>query len=225
MNIKRTIFGLTLIAGISAIKAPAAITAEASDVLYIQQPDSLPMTITESETEIAIISQEDIPSLKSETTKYRQSRFRHFTWGFDVGASIDLSGNNMSTFDAETYFGYKGSWVRTAAIGAGIHKAFGNKYTFIPLYGILRTSFRSKPSLFFFELKAGYSFNTLSDSGSFGGAYGSIGVGINLAMSKSFQSHIILSYGYFTLHNATDLKIPYEGDNINSAVLKFGINF
>lgn len=164
---------------------------------------------------------EDPPSAHKQGNRFR----KHFTWGVDLGASIDLSGEDMSTFDAETYFGYKGSWVRTAALGIGMHKAFGNRYTFIPFYGMLRTSFRSKPSLFFFELKAGYSFNTLSGSGSFGGAYGSFGLGINLAMSKSFQSHIVLSYSYFTLRNATDLDIPYSGDNINSAVLKFGVNF
>lgn len=150
---------------------------------------------------------------------------RHFTWGLDVGASIDLSGQDISTFDAETYFGYKGDWIRTAAIGAGMHKAFGNKYTFVPLFAMVRTSFRSKPSLLFFELKAGYSFNTLTDSGSFGGAYGSFGLGINLAMSKSIQSHIVLAYSYFTLQKATDMDIPYTGDNINGAVLRFGVNF
>jgi len=159
------------------------------------------------------------------TVKQRSSFRRHFTWGIDIGSSIDLSGENMSTFDAETYFGYKGTWVRTAAIGAGIHKAFGNQYTFVPLYALIRTSFRSKPSLVFFELKAGYSFNTLSDSGSFGGAYGSLGIGFNLAMSKTIQSHIILSYGYFTLRKATELDMPYSGENINSAVLRFGLNF
>ena len=131
----------------------------------------------------------------------------------------------MSTFDIDVYFGYKGSWVRTAAVGAGIHKAFGNQYTFVPVYGMFRSSFRSRPSLLFFEMKLGYSFNTLSDSGSFGGAYGSVGLGINLAMSKRLQSHLILSYGYFTLNRATDLDIPYSGDNINSAVLRFGVNF
>lgn len=149
----------------------------------------------------------------------------HFTWGADLGASIDLAGENMSTLDIDAYFGYKGSWIRTAAVGAGIHKAFGNQYTFIPVYALLRTSFRSKPSLFFFEIRAGYSFNTLSDSGSDGGACGSIGVGVNLAMTKKLQSHLILSYGYFTLHRASELNIPYSGDNINSAVLRFGVNF
>jgi len=149
----------------------------------------------------------------------------HFTWGADIGSSIDLAGEDMSTFDIDVYFGYKGSWVRTAAVGAGIHKAFGNQYTFVPVYGMFRSSFRSRPSLLFFEMKLGYSFNTLSDSGSFGGAYGSVGLGINLAMSKRLQSHLILSYGYFTLNRATDLDIPYSGDNINSAVLRFGVNF
>ena len=149
----------------------------------------------------------------------------HFTWGVDIGASIDLSGYDMSTLDADAYFGYKGSWIRTAAVGAGVHKAFGNQYTFVPVYALVRTSFRRKPSLVFFELKGGYSFNTLHDSGSHGGAYGSVGVGVNLAMTRRVQSHLILSYGFFTLKNATDLDIPYHGDNISSAVIRFGINF
>ena len=150
---------------------------------------------------------------------------RHFSWGLDAGSSIDLSGEDMSTIDVETYFGYKGSLIRNAGVGVGMHKAFGNQYTFVPLYAMLRTSFRKKPSPLFFELKLGYSFNTLAHSGSIGGAYGSLGVGFNLKMSRSFQSHIILSYSYFTLRKATEVDVPYSGDNINSAVLRFGINF
>ncbi len=149
----------------------------------------------------------------------------HFTWGADVGSSVDLSGSDMTTFDIDAYFGYKGTMIRTAAAGMGVHKAFGNSYTFIPVYALLRSSFRSEPSLFFMEVKGGYSFNTLADSGSAGGAYGSVGVGINLAMSPRLQSHIILSYGFFTLHKASELAIPYVGDNISYAVLHFGINF
>ncbi len=149
----------------------------------------------------------------------------HFTWGADIGSSVDLSGSDMTTFDLDAYFGYKGSLIRTAAVGAGVHKAFGNSYTFLPVYALVRTSFRSEPSLFFVEVKGGYSFNTLADSGSAGGAYGAIGLGINLAMSKKFQSHIILSYGFFTLRNASELAIPYVGDNISYAVLHFGVNF
>lgn len=149
----------------------------------------------------------------------------HFTWGADVGSSIDLRGSDMTTVDLDAYFGYKGSLIRTAAVGAGVHKAFGNSYTFCPVYALVRTSFRSQPSLLFLEVKGGYSFNTLADSGSAGGAYGTLGVGINLAMSSHFQSHLILSYGFFTLRHATELQIPYVGNNISYAVLHFGVNF
>lgn len=173
------------------------------------------------------------PTLAAETAPEQSTLFpnskplsaSHFTWGADIGSSIDLSGQGLSTLDLDAYFGYKGSLIRTAAAGAGVHKAFGNQYTFIPVYGLIRTSFRSEPSLVFFELKAGYSFNTLHDSGSQGGAYGSVGVGINLAMSRAFQSHIVLSYGFFTMRDATELDVPYSGNNISYAVLRFGVNF
>lgn len=221
-----------IIAAVFSIKAPAALVAEAYNVSACNQTDILSQDadsigdvhVSDGLIPSDITKEAITPSIQPANKKYAALR-QHFTWGIDVGASIYLSGEDMSTFDAETYFGYKGTWIRTAAIGAGIHKAFGNKYTFIPLYAVVRTSFRSKPSLLFFELKAGYSFNTLNDSGSFGGAYGSFGLGINLYSSKSFQSHIVLAYSYFTLKNATDLNIPYHGDNINSAVLRFGINF
>lgn len=207
---------LALLTGVTAFQAPAAPAAEACSV------NSAPAVATETDS----VSASPVQGLtQTPETKEKSPFLRHFSWGMDVGASIDLSGENMSTFDAETYFGYKGAWIRTAALGIGMHKSFGNPYTFIPVYAMVRTSFRSKPSLFFLELKCGYSFNTLSDSGSFGGAYGALGLGVNLAMSKSFRSHIVLAYSYFTLRNATDLDIPYNGDNINSAVLKFGISF
>lgn len=220
MKASSLILSIALLTGITALQAPAASAAEACNV-YTAAADSIAVAADNDN-----LSFNRVHSLTQAPELKKKSPFlRHFSWGIDVGASIDLSGENMSTFDAETYFGYKGAWIRTAALGIGMHKAFGNPYTFIPIYAMVRTSFRSKPSLFFLELKCGYSFNTLSDSGSFGGAYGALGVGINLAMSKSFRSHIVLAYSYFTLHNATDMEIPYKGDNISSAVLKFGISF
>ncbi|MCM1319244.1 MAG: hypothetical protein NC217_02545 [Muribaculaceae bacterium] len=255
MNVTaKTIITACILAAVLCIKAPVATAAEASNVfapkgqyttdasgssanldtyantqsIMFADGASDAFTARPGKKPKAKANSTDLSENESNstiTTKKFSGLRQHFTWGIDLGASIDLSGEDLSTFDAETYFGYKGNWIRTAALGAGMHKAFGNKYTFIPVYALLRTSFRSKPSLLFFELKAGYSFNTLNDSGSFGGAYGSFGLGVNLAMSKSFQSHIVLAYSYYTLRHATDLDIPYSGDNINSAVLRFGVNF
>lgn len=149
----------------------------------------------------------------------------HFTWGIDVGSSIDLGGNDMSTFDADAMFGYKSNYWKAIAIGAGVHKAFGNAYTFVPIYALVRTSFRSKPSLFFLDARAGYSFNTLADAGSQGGFTFSLGCGINLALYKGISSHIIVGYSYFGLKEATDVSVPYRGDNIDYAILRIGVSF
>ena len=117
----------------------------------------------------------------------------NFTWGVDVGSSIDLRGYDMSTFDLDVMIGYKSEFIRAIGIGAGVHRSFGKKNNFIPLYFVFRSSFRSKPSLFFFNMRAGYAFSTIADGASRGGVMAAMGVGINLAMSKKFQSHMLLS--------------------------------
>ena len=149
----------------------------------------------------------------------------HITWGLDVGASIDLGGNDMSTFDAEAMFGYRNSYIQAAGIGVGVRKAFGNEYTFIPLYAMVRTSFRNKPSLFFLDARAGYSFNTIADTGSQGGFIFSVGCGINLSLYKGIKTHIIVSYNYYGLKEATDASVPYKGNNIDYAALRIGVSF
>lgn len=149
----------------------------------------------------------------------------HFTWGADVGSSIDLGGNDMSTVDLNTAIGYKGAFFQMAGVGVGAHKAFGNEYTFVPVYAIARTNFRHNPSLFFMEVKAGYSFNTLSDSGSQGGTFWSIGCGVNLYTSAKVRTHLVLSYGYFGLREADEENVRYRGNNIDYAILSFGVCF
>ncbi|MBD5269536.1 MAG: hypothetical protein K2M67_09255 [Muribaculaceae bacterium] len=149
----------------------------------------------------------------------------HFTWGAEVGSSIDLSGHDMSTFDADVLVGYKNPVIRLAGIGAGIHRAFGNGNNFVPLYAVFRSSFRSKPSLCFFHLKAGYSFNTIGDSPTFGDWVGSIGCGVNLAMSKSFQSHILLAFGFRHFNKRHQSEVKIDVKDVYMAQISFGVNF
>lgn len=150
---------------------------------------------------------------------------KHFTWGFDAGASIDMNGNNMSTFDAEGFVGFRNSFIKALGGGVGIHRAFGNGTNFVPVYMIFRSSFRTKPSLFFFNLKVGYSFNTLSDSPTKGGVNFSAGVGINLAQSKNFSTHIVLSYGFFHLDRDQQIAANMKIRHIDFAQLRFGVAF
>lgn len=174
------------------------------------------------------------PVATADTTTVRESifgdhsrslAFSHFTWGAELGSSIDLRGNNMSTFDIDVILGYKSRFLRTIGIGAGVHRSFGSKNNFIPVYFLLRTSFRDKPSLFFFDLKAGYSFNTINSSAARGGVSASLGVGINLAMSKKFQSHIVLSYCYFHINGKTRSEVSLPSKYVDLARLSLGVNF
>ncbi len=150
----------------------------------------------------------------------------HFTWGAETGASLDLTGHDMSTFDVDVLFGYKNSFIRMAGFGAGIHRTVQNGDNFIPIYATLQTSFRKKPSLLFMSLKIGYSFNTINDSPTFGDFVSALGIGVNLSKSRLASSYIILSAGY-RYFNERHLNMVDRLDQhyIYIAQLRFGVSF
>lgn len=149
----------------------------------------------------------------------------HFTWGAEIGSSIDVSGYDTSTFNVDAQLGYKSALFRILGIGAGIHRAFGTGDNFVPVYAVLRTSFSTTPRLFFMSVKAGYSFNTFSNSSTFGDINASLGAGINLAVSKKFKSHIILGYEFRHFNQKHRDKYSLEVKDISLATLSFGVNF
>lgn len=151
--------------------------------------------------------------------------FSHFSWGAEVGSSIDLTGHDMSTFDADVNFGYKNDFVRIAGLGVGIHRAFGTGNNFVPVYALFRSSFTKRPSLLFFTMKIGYSFNTIGDAPTFGDACASLGCGVNLAMSRRFKSHLSLCFGYRHFNKRHQAKVDLDTDNVYIAQINFGVNF
>lgn len=157
--------------------------------------------------------------------KSRSLAMSHFTWGVDLGSSIDLTANNLSTFDAEASLGYKNNFFRIIGGGAGIRKAFGSSNMFIPVYGVMRTSFGNARTPLFLNLQAGYSFNTIMDSASKGGFSFAVGIGFNLAMSRLFRSHIIFSYGFMHINRRQLENIELSNSNISMAKIAIGVNF
>lgn len=135
----------------------------------------------------------EMPSITKETA---DSGLGHFTWGADLGSSVDLTANDMTSVDIHGYFGYKGHWLRFAGIGTGINSMLGNSSRCYPVYAMLRTSFSSQPQLCFLDLRLGISFNNILDLSSQTDFYGSVGLGVTLARGKKFASHIILSYNF-----------------------------
>ena len=74
-------------------------------------------------------------------------------------------------------------------------------------------------------MRAGYAFSTIGEGASRGGAMAAVGVGINLAMSKRFQSHILLSYCYYHINGHTRKESSFDSKYIDLARISFGVNF
>lgn len=152
--------------------------------------------------------------------------FSHFTWGAEVGSSIDLTGYDLSTIDVDVLLGYKNSFIRLAGFGAGVHRSVQRGDNFIPVYATIQTSFRSKPSLCFLSAKIGYSFNSIEDSPTFGDLTSLLGVGFNLSSSKTAKSYILLSAGYrYFNQRHMDKLSSIDRHYIFIARLALGVNF
>ena len=150
---------------------------------------------------------------------------RHFAWGVDVGSSIDLSGNDLSSLDISTYFGYKNSVIRTLGVGVDLRNSLGNSCTMIPVYAMLRTNFSSAVTLCFADIRSGYSFNSLNTTDSSNGLFLSAGLGFNLYTSLKVKSHIILSYSYQELKPDMALGFPRFTNSLSTMSVKIGVNF
>lgn len=152
--------------------------------------------------------------------------FSHFTWGVDVGSSIDLTSHDMSTFDVDAVLGFKNSFIKTAGIGIGIHRSVQSGDNFIPVYALLRTSFTRRPSLCFFNLRVGYSFNTIGDSPCYGDFSTAAGIGFNLSSSRMAKTYIIVGAGYrYFKQRHIDAIDKLDTHYILLAQLQFGVNF
>lgn len=155
-----------------------------------------------------------IPSERNDNAAVveNESKLGHFTWGGDAGSAVDLTANDMTSINFSAYFGYKGGWFRLAGVGASINTMINNSSRCYPVFGIIRTSFSSRPQLCFLDLRAGVSFNNINDARSQTDFFGSLGLGITLASGRKFSSHIIVSYIFMPV---SPLKV-YVPDQENS---------
>lgn len=163
-----------------------------------------------------------------------ESDLGHFTWGADLGSSVDLTANDMTSVDLHGYFGYKGHWVKFAGVGAGINTMLSNASRCYPVYAMFRTSFSSRPQLCFLDLRLGVSFNNILDYSSQTDFFGSIGFGMTLAKGKKFSSHIIVSYNFmpirpYTIYNEIPVTDSpgevFEGDPLPTTTVASSISF
>lgn len=150
----------------------------------------------------------------------------HFTWGAEAGASIDLTGLDMSTIDVDVLMGYKNAYINLLGAGVGVHRNVQSGDNFIPVYATLQTSFRKQPSLLFYTVKAGYSFNTIDSSKMFGDLMAYMGCGINLSKTRTARSFIQLMAGYRYFNTKhMDMFDKIDRHYIFDASLSIGVLF
>lgn len=148
-----------------------------------------------------------------------------FAWGADAGASIDLSSNDMSTIDFSATFGMSRGWINFLGLGAEADIMISNSCRSYPVYLDFRTNFRNTPSMFFWDVKAGMSLNYLEHNHQQTGFYGSTGLGVNLARSSKFCSHLIIGYTFRQRKTLVGDEMTHYFKSISYASVKIGVVF
>lgn len=183
---------------------------------------SLPLATSAQQADLSKGNDQYAIATSAQLPEEKQS---HFTWGADIGSAIDLSGNSLSSISLDAIFGYKTDIIDIVGAGAAINMAFSNGNRMFPIYATLRTNFMQRQSLLFLDLRAGCSINYLEESETQTGFYGSAGVGINLAISRKFKSHLILSYNYTGLNAYSVNGNYYNPHDLNTVSIRLGIRF
>ncbi len=148
-----------------------------------------------------------------------------FTWGADAGASIDMSGNDMSSVDFDITLGLRRGWINFFGVGLEADIMVSNSCRSFPLFAEFRTNFVNRPTVAFWDLKAGVCLNYLENDHQQTGFYGFTGIGLNLARSARFSSHILIGYTFRerrTVYTETgDQRFP----DLHYATVKIGVSF
>ena len=154
-----------------------------------------------------------------------------FAWGAQLGGSIDMSGQNMSTIDFYGIVGMQYKWIKMFGVGVGANIMASNSCRSYPVFATFRTDFLSKRrGLVFLDTRAGIANNTFPGSIERTGFYGYAGVGVNLATGRKFASFLSLGYSYVhrgnvSATNAEGVAESYYLPHLHYASVALGVVF
>ncbi|MCM1338035.1 MAG: hypothetical protein NC187_10230 [Candidatus Amulumruptor caecigallinarius] len=146
-------------------------------------------------------------------------------WGVDIGSSIDLTTQDMSTLNADAYVGVRTGIMDVVGIGAGAHAMVNNSSATYPVYVVARTSFRRKPSLVFADLRVGMAFNSMFGQSTNTAFYIAPSVGFNLATGRKFRSYLTVGYSFNGVEHRTDPDMMHKIHHLDMATVRIGIAF
>ncbi len=164
-------------------------------------------------------------SAASDEDRMPTSDHGHFAWGAEVGGSIDMSANDMSTIDFTALIGYRRSWMKFLGVGVGMDIMVNNSCRSFPIFANLKTSFSNRPQLLFLDLRAGISVNYLPDDLTQTGAYAFAGIGFNLASGNKFASHLTLGYSFVDRRDVNYNEQHIGFSPLHYASVRLGIAF
>lgn len=148
-----------------------------------------------------------------------------FTWGADIGSSIDLSAHDMSSIDFGAAVGMRRGWIRFLGAGIGANVMVSNSCRSYPIYAIFRPQYPRLSRLVFLDTRLGAVLNYLPDNVSQTDLYGSLCVGINLATGRKFTSYILVGYSYVGRRDVSAEAGDIHYDPLHIATIRLGIAF
>lgn len=175
-----------------------------------------------------MIAQADTPKLPDPATRLAGYAFG---WGAQIGGSIDMTGNNMSTVDFAATVGLRHLWMKLLGVGFGANVMASNSCRSYLVFANLRTDFLStRRGLLFMDTRLGIANNTFPHNVQRTGFYGYMGLGVNLATSRTFSSHVSLGYTFVQRGrvNTTDADGNPEShylQHLQYATVALGITF
>lgn len=158
-------------------------------------------------------------------TKDRSLANSHFTWGAEIGTSIDIAGYDLSTFDLDFNIGYKNRLFNSLGVSGGVHRNFHHGTYYVPFTAMARVNLNPANPWGFLQLNVGYSFNTVGDTKSAGAFTFSTGIGFRLAYSRRFSSHVSVGYSYMRLAKTQQAMLDKRRTNVDLIHVRLGINF
>ena len=166
-------------------------------------------------------------SQKAKKTRKPKTEYQKlsFAWGADAGASIDLTGSDMSAIDFNAGFGLKRGWLNFLGLGVGANISVSNSSRSYPMFLEFRTNFVDRPTLVFFDLRGGIAYNELENNHNQFGIYGNTGIGFNLARSNNFTSYLSLSYTFKQRKAVEDAELTRDFKDLHMATFRIGITF
>lgn len=212
---------IALFAIFSVICYGVSVAAEPLDTVPALSAVPVDSVVVFEEITVQAVAVKEEPTVEPVAERSRLG----FAWGADIGAAIDLTGNDMSAFEFNVLLGIRRGGLNLLGVGIGADISITNSMRAYPMFVALRTNFRDKPSLLFWDARAGVAYNQLEHNHQQWGVYINTGVGVNLASSSRFSSTLSLNYEFRQRRKVVGAEMTHDFTDLHLVCVRLGVLF